>query len=91
MRVDHDGLVIEVSDSGVGMPPDAEAKIVELFSQFDSSYSRRREGVGLGLTFVRRVADHHDAVLQIFSELGKGTKVSMRFPANRVDNVREVA
>jgi signal transduction histidine kinase len=43
------------------------------------------------LTFVRRVADRHDAVLQIFSELGNGTRVVMNFPADRVVKVQEVA
>jgi signal transduction histidine kinase len=86
-----DGLAVEVSDNGVGMPPGAEAKILAPFSQYDSSLARTREGVGLGLTFVRRVADHHDAVLQIFSELGNGTRVVMNFPADRVVKVQEVA
>ena len=86
-----DGLAVEVSDNGVGMPPGAEAKILAPFSQYDSSLARTREGVGLGLTFVRRVADHHDAVLQIFSELGNGTRVVMNFPADRIVKVQEVA
>jgi signal transduction histidine kinase len=86
-----DGLAVEVSDNGVGMPPGAEAKILAPFSQYDSSLARTREGVGLGLTFVRRVADHHNAVLQIFSELGNGTRVVMNFPADRIVKVQEVA
>ena len=86
-----DGLAVEVSDNGVGMPPGAEAKIIAPFSQYDSSHARTREGVGLGLTFVRRVVDHHDAVLQIFSELGNGTRVVMNFPADRIVKVQEVA
>ena len=85
-----DGLAVEVSDNGVGMPPGA-ATIIAPFSQYDSSLARTREGAGLGLTFVRRVADHHNAVLQIFSELGNGTRVVMDFPAHRVVKAREVA
>jgi signal transduction histidine kinase len=85
------GLIVEVSDNGVGMPPGAEAKLIASFSQYDSSLARTREGVGLGLTFVRRVADHHGAVLQIFSELGKGTRVVMDFPADRIVKAREAA
>ncbi len=86
-----DGMTIEVSDNGVGMPPGAEAKVMGLFSQIDSSLTRRHEGVGLGLTFVRRVADCHDARLRISSELGKGTRVTMIFPPQRVAHLREVA
>ena len=73
------------------MPSGAEAKTVAPFSQYDSSLSRTREGVGIGLAFVRRVADHHGAVLQIFSELGKGTRVVLDFPADRVVKAREAA
>jgi cell cycle sensor histidine kinase DivJ len=85
------GLILEVSDNGVGMPPGAQAEIVGLFSQFDSSLARRHNGVGLGLTFVRRVADHHDVMLEIFSTLGEGTRITMTFPAHRVMRMQEVA
>ena len=84
------GLILEVSDNGVGMPPGAQAEIVGLFSQYDSSLARHN-GVGLGLTFVRRVADHHDVMLEIFSTLGEGTRITMTFPAHRVMRMQEVA
>lgn len=90
-RVDPQGVIIEVSDNGVGMPPGAEAEVTGLFSQFDGSLTRRHDGVGLGLTFVRRVADCHDAELRISSALGAGTRVTMIVPASRTANVREVA
>jgi signal transduction histidine kinase len=86
-----DGLEIEVSDNGMGMPPGAEAKVTGLFSQFDSSLARQHEGVGLGLTFVRRVADCHDAALRISSKVGEGTRVTMIIPAGRIVSAREVA
>jgi two-component system phosphate regulon sensor histidine kinase PhoR len=73
------------------MPPGAEANITELFSQFDGSLTRRHNGVGLGLTFVARVAKSHDAILQISSVLGKGTRVAMSFPPKRVSRLKEVA
>jgi signal transduction histidine kinase len=91
VRRDGDGLVIEVSDNGAGMPPGAEALITKLFSQGDSSLARKHEGIGLGLTFVQRVAQYHDAALTISSRLGEGTAVSLRFPPHRVVLAREVA
>jgi signal transduction histidine kinase len=91
VRFGSDGLAVEVSDNGVGMPPGAKAKIIAPFSQYDSSLARTREGAGLGLTFVCRVAHHHGVALQIFSELGKGTRVVMNFPAHRVVKSREAA
>jgi signal transduction histidine kinase len=88
---DGDGLAIEVSDSGMGMPPGAEALITKLFSQFDTSLARKHEGIGLGLTFVQRVAHYHDAALTLSSRLGEGTVVRLLFPAHRVVRVLEVA
>jgi signal transduction histidine kinase len=85
------GLVIEVSDNGVGMPPGAEARILELFSQFDTTLARSHEGIGLGLTLVRRVADLHGAALEISSKLDEGTQVRFTLPAHRLVATKEVA
>jgi signal transduction histidine kinase len=85
------GLVIEVSDNGAGMPPGAEARILELFSQFDGTLARNHEGIGLGLTLVRRVADLHGAALEISSRLGEGTQVGFALPAHRLVTAKEVA
>ena len=85
------GLAIEVSDNGAGMPPGAEARILELFSQFDATLARSHEGIGLGLTLVRRVADLHGAALEISSKLGEGTQVRFTLPAHRLVAAREVA
>ena len=86
-----DGLTIEVRDNGMGMLPGEAAKVVDLFSQGDNTLSRRHDGVGLGLTFVRRVADLHDARLQISSVPGEGTVIRMTVPSARIVPVREVA
>ena len=67
------------------------AKVIDLFSQGDNSLARRHDGVGLGLTFVRRVADLHDARLQISSGPGQGTVIRMVVPATRIVLAREVA
>jgi signal transduction histidine kinase len=89
--MEPDGLAIEVRDNGMGMLPGEAAKVVDLFSQGDNTLSRRHDGVGLGLTFVRRVADLHDARLQISSVPGQGTVIRMIVPSARIVPVREVA
>lgn len=91
VRRDLDRISIEVSDNGIGMPEGAQAMITKLFSQFDVSLARQHEGIGLGLTFVQRVANHHDAKLTISSRLGEGTTVQLLFPADRVVRALEVA
>ena len=91
VRRDGDCLAIEVSDNGIGMPAGAEALITKLFSQYDGSLARKHEGIGLGLTFVQRVARYHDAALTISSTLGEGTVVKMLFSGHRVVRALEVA
>jgi signal transduction histidine kinase len=89
---DHDGaLVLDVTDTGVGM--DLEAKVVarQAFAQHDDKLGRKYEGIGLGLTYVSRVAELHDAELTIVSEAGKGTRVRLIFPHHRIAEQREVA
>jgi signal transduction histidine kinase len=90
-RIVPDGLVLEVSDNGVGMPPGAKDKIVDLFSQYDMSLTRKHEGAGLGLTFVSRVASQHGGKLHISSRLGQGTVIALTFPISRAAAIREVA
>ncbi|HWY63104.1 MAG TPA: CHASE domain-containing protein [Rhizomicrobium sp.] len=84
-------LTVQVSDNGVGMPPGADKKILELFSQFDNRRTRHHEGAGLGLAYVSRVAHLHEAELEISSTLGQGTCVRLTFPAHRIALKREVA
>jgi signal transduction histidine kinase len=89
-RTCADGLVLEVSDNGVGMPPGARDKIVDLFTQYDTSLARKHEGAGLGLTFVSRVANRHGGKLHISSRLGQGTVITLTFPVAQAA-IREVA
>jgi len=86
-----DTQLLEVVDTGVGMPREAQAKIRERFSQYDGRLGRRYDGVGLGLTYVGRVAELHDATLDIVSEAGKGTCVRLVFRRNRIARTLEVA
>jgi signal transduction histidine kinase len=90
-RLGEGGLVLDVRDNGVGLPPGAEETIMGLFNQADSSLSRRHDGVGLGLTFVCRVAHLHGAAMKIHSKPGEGTRVALVFPPGRIVQAREVA
>lgn len=92
-----DTVIVEVIDTGVGMPPEAQDKIRdvfsrrEVFSQYDGRLGRRYEGVGLGLTYVGKVAELHDAQLEVKSETGKGTRIRLIFQPERFARNLEVA
>jgi signal transduction histidine kinase len=91
-RQDPDkSLVLEVMDDGAGMPPEAQEKIREAFSQSDSRFGRRHEGLGLGLTYVSRVAEFHHAQFDLISEPGTGTRVRLAFAPGLIAKALEVA
>ena len=73
-------IAISVEDTGEGIPPDLLPHIFEKFRQGDSSLKRRRSGTGLGLALVKQLAELQGGSVSISSEMGKGTKVTIRVP-----------
>lgn len=91
-RQDSDcSLIVEVMDNGAGMTPEMQERIKEAFSQSDSRLGRRFEGLGLGLTYVSRVAEFHHAKFSLLSETGKGTRAQLVFAPGRTAQMLEVA
>jgi len=77
------GIVVAVSDTGIGMDPAEIEVALQPFRQIDSGLARRHEGTGLGLPLVRALAELHGGRLEIASEPNKGTTATVRFPAER--------
>ncbi len=80
----REGVSLSVSDTGVGIPAQDIERVLEPFTQVDTSFSRRHEGTGLGLALSRALVEHHDGTLSIDSEVGVGTVVTVRLPGERV-------
>ncbi|HLI11270.1 MAG TPA: MHYT domain-containing protein [Alphaproteobacteria bacterium] len=78
------GIAIAVTDTGIGIAAEDIPKALERFGQVDSSLSRRYEGTGLGLPLARRLMELHGGRLELESELGHGTTVTIAFPADRL-------
>ncbi|MFC0904667.1 ATP-binding protein [Clostridium sp. MT-14] len=74
--------IIEVEDMGVGISKADMEKIFEPFYMVDKSRDRRNNGAGLGLALCSKIAEIHDAKIHVESELGKGTKIKLRFVNN---------
>jgi signal transduction histidine kinase len=83
-RTGDDLLVIEVEDTGIGIPAEYLGRVGAPFVQVDNSHTRRHAGTGLGLALSRSLAELHGGTLGIESEPGKGTRVIVRLPLRRV-------
>jgi signal transduction histidine kinase len=79
-RRDGTGLVVEVQDSGVGIPPDKLPKIFEKFYQVDNSAQPRSAGSGLGLAIAKEIVEAHGGTISAGSEVGKGTRFRVTLP-----------
>ena len=71
-----------VSDTGIGMTPDQQAKLFQEFTQADSSTARQFGGTGLGLAITRKLAQMMGGDVTVTSELGKGSIFTVRLPAS---------
>jgi len=77
------GLTISITDTGIGMTTDQVPIAMAPFGQVDSRLARKYEGIGLGLPLTNKLVEMHGGTLEIESELGKGTTVTVRLPAER--------
>ena len=80
VRVSVKNGCLTVEDTGIGVDQQDQQKIFERFYRVDKSRSREAGGTGLGLSIVKHIAQLHNAQISLSSELGKGTKISVRFP-----------
>lgn len=80
-----DTINITVSDTGCGIGPEDLPRVGEAFFQARASYNRRHDGTGLGLSIVKGLTRLHGGDMQIRSQLGEGTQVTVRLPVNCED------
>ncbi|HVG07750.1 MAG TPA: ATP-binding protein, partial [Thermoanaerobaculia bacterium] len=72
--------LLEVSDTGIGIPQDALSRIFERFYRVDKGRSRDEGGTGLGLAIVKHVAQTHGGHVEVESRIGKGSTFRVRLP-----------
>jgi two-component system, sensor histidine kinase len=83
------GLAFQVSDSGVGVPPEHLPRLFEKFSQADSSTTRRFGGTGLGLAISRELVELMGGTVTAASVLGEGSTFTFELPIERSTQVAE--
>jgi PAS domain S-box-containing protein len=82
-RAADGGLLLRVTDTGIGMAADDIEKALTPFKQIDSSLARKYEGAGLGLPLAKNLVELHGGMLEVASKLGQGTVVTCGFPPAR--------
>jgi heavy metal sensor kinase len=83
VRVGNRGIerMLEIRDTGIGIPPNALPHIFERFYRADPSRAGGREGAGLGLSLVQWIIEQHHGRIEVISEPGKGSCFTVWLPA----------
>lgn len=79
-RNKKDQVVLTVQDNGIGIPKEHQANIFDRFYRVPTGNVHDVKGFGLGLSYVKKIIDMHDATIKVESALNKGTKFKIYFP-----------
>lgn len=74
---------IRVKDNGIGIPAEDQKRVFERFYRVDKSHSKEIGGTGLGLSIVKHGVGFLGGILDLVSEIGRGTEITMTFPKKR--------
>ena len=77
---DETSLALSVKDEGIGIPKEHQSRIFERFYRVDKSHSRSTGGTGLGLSIVKHACEYHKATIELESQEGIGTTITVHFP-----------
>lgn len=85
----EDYVTITVEDTGIGIEKDKLDIIFERFRRIDTSFTRKNEGSGIGLSIVKSLVEMHNGTISAESEYGVGTKFTIRLPVKVLDHKNE--
>ena len=81
----REGIILRVSDTGIGIAPAEQGRIFEKFVQVDPSLNREYGGTGLGLAITKMLIDQMGGAISLESELGKGSTFTVVLPLERAE------
>jgi two-component system cell cycle sensor histidine kinase PleC len=80
---DDGGIRFDVRDTGIGIPEEEFVTVLSPFGQVDTAHARDHQGTGLGLPLVKAFIEMHGGSIELQSEVGEGTTVTLQFPPER--------
>lgn len=80
IRINGDTAILQVEDTGIGIPEDQRSLLFQKFQQLDASYHRKYEGTGLGLALTKQLVELHSGTIEVESEVGVGSKFTVFLP-----------
>ena len=86
LHKEDDNAIVIVRDTGVGIPDEAVGHLFERFFRVDKARSRKSGGSGLGLSIVRNMVERNRGEITVESEVGKGSKFTLVFPAFEMED-----
>lgn len=87
-KYDHIKLVIEIEDTGIGIPQNQQSAIFEAFTQQSGQSNRQFEGTGLGLAITKRLVEKMDGNISVESSVGKGSTFTLTFNAIQIAHIK---
>ncbi|MCC8045833.1 MAG: two-component sensor histidine kinase [Clostridiales bacterium] len=74
-----DRVILQVKDTGIGIPEESQERVFERFYCVDKSRSKNTGGTGLGLAIVKHIVAQHNARIELKSQVGAGTEITVTF------------
>ncbi|MBE9143190.1 hybrid sensor histidine kinase/response regulator [Planktothrix mougeotii] len=81
IKVDNNIAILQIEDTGIGIPDDKMPLLFEKFQQLNSAYDRQYEGTGLGLALTKQLVELHGGVIHVQSTTGVGSIFTVHLPA----------
>lgn len=75
---------VQISDTGIGIPAEAQTIVFEPFQKVNSVPTKENRGIGLGLSITKQLVDLMNGHITLESEVGKGSIFTVTFPINRM-------